>query len=96
MAQYKNIFDNMAAALECGICLNHLENPKTLNCSHSCCKDCIDDMLKFNQDGSATIACPMRCEGGDVFLTKDETTSKLIAPYQLKNILEIVRQENDR
>ena len=96
MAQQKSLLENISSALECGICMNQLENPKTLNCFHSFCKDCLDDMLKFNQDGSATLACPMRCPGVNVFITDGETTNKLKAPYHLKDVLELYKQENDR
>ena len=83
--------NEMQKALECSICLQELQDPKVLPCQHTFCKVCMDTILNFNNDGSATINCPLRCDGNTVIAT-DKTTNDLAAPYQLKHILDIMKR----
>ena len=47
--------EKLRSFLTCSICLDHLDNPKRLTCSHLFCKCCLEDLVEFSQDGSATI-----------------------------------------
>ena len=49
--------------MKCALCHEILLYPKTLPCTHTFCSSCLDDILKFNKDGSATLECPNKCEG---------------------------------
>ena len=84
---------SMESMLECRICLCLLDDPKGLQCQHSYCKDCLDDLLKFQPDGSATFSCVMKCEGV-VTIDAKCTTNELSAPYQLKGILDMYKSQN--
>ena len=66
--------------LECELCLERLDNPKMLDCSHSFCKSCLDTILEFQKDGSARIECPFRCKKKTV-LKNHETTNDLQARF---------------
>ena len=89
----RKFIESMESMLECRICLCLLDNPKGLQCQHSYCKDCLDDLLRFEPDGSATFSCVMKCEG-EVFIDNKSTTNDLSAPYQLKGILDMYKSQN--
>ena len=70
--------------LQCIVC----QKPgliKDLPCHHSFCKECLDDMLEFQDDGCATLTCSMKC-GGSVSLNQNETTISFPNKYPLKSI----------
>ena len=60
--------DTVRSILECAICIEELQDPKTLPCNHSFCKRCLADFLKSKyakKDGSlqkptmtTSILCP--------------------------------------
>lgn len=77
----------LAAILECKICLNTYHNRKQLNCGHTYCKDCLDDILQFRENGSAELSCPLRCTKRTI-LNQDETTASLMTVYSLTDILD--------
>ena len=79
--------DRFRKLLECTICLDLYENPKSLKCGHEFCQRCLEGILVFRPNGSATITCPMRCAEKTV-LKKDQTTNDLLTPYTVKNMLD--------
>ena len=42
---------------ECAVCLEVLNNPRTLHCEHSFCKECLDKVICINDD-CLLITCP--------------------------------------
>ena len=46
--------------LECAVCNEILNNPRTLKCEHSFCKECVDNMTLFKEN-QITLTCPL-CE----------------------------------
>ena len=82
-------------SIECPICQEPQLNPKHLPCHHSFCKGCLDDMVKFEQDGSAKIVCPMKCIG-NCFIKSNETTNSLPSNYSMQSVLDIVKASYDR
>ena len=65
---------------ECPKCKHSFYDPKTLECHHYFCKECLDGLLQFNQDGSANIQCPKKCRK-PTHLSQNDTTNSLI-PFQ--------------
>lgn len=45
------------AICKCAICLEVWRNPKTLNCDHAFCKDCLEDLYDPTQKPEG-ISCP--------------------------------------
>ncbi|XP_057303093.1 uncharacterized protein LOC130639900 [Hydractinia symbiolongicarpus] len=79
----------ISAMVECKICLETYHKPKHLNCGHTYCQDCLDDMLSFNEDGSAELNCPLRCPNKTI-INEHDTTSSLANSYCLSEILDTV------
>ena len=92
MAQHNNLLDRIAKQIECGICLQPFVNPRLLQCGHTYCKNCLDEVLVFNSDGSAVINCPKRCEGAN-HIPADKTTECLGVNYELQGIVDMFDQE---
>ena len=81
--------------MECSICLDRFSNPKMLMCGHQYCKDCLEDIMVFNGDGSATLICPMKCAKRTV-VGVDETVNDLPTPYAFMSILEASNTEKEQ
>lgn len=77
----------ISAMVECKICLEIYHKPKHLNCGHTYCQECLDDMLSFNEDGSAELNCPLRCANKTI-INEHDTTSSLANSYCLSEILD--------
>ncbi|XP_057314653.1 E3 ubiquitin-protein ligase TRIM56-like [Hydractinia symbiolongicarpus] len=83
--------DRISLMLECKICLDTYNTPKHLNCGHTYCHGCLDDILSFNEDGSAELNCPLRCSNKTI-INEHETTSYLPTSYCLADILNNVEE----
>ena len=81
--------DNITKALECGICLATVKNPRRLACEHSFCKSCLDKLLEFAVDGSCTIRCPKQCTKYTSISNKS-TTNDLGVDCMMKGITDMV------
>ncbi|XP_057310687.1 putative ankyrin repeat protein RBE_0319 [Hydractinia symbiolongicarpus] len=79
----------LAALLECKICLDTYHEPKQLNCGHTYCQGCLDGILLFMEDGSAELSCPVRCTKKTT-ITHEQTTSSLMKVFTLTGILDKV------
>ena len=83
--------DDLEEYFECSICLNVLDEPRNLNCNHTFCCTCIDDVITFNEDGSIEIICPTcRCS---TTLPMLQTTKDLRKPYVIFKLLEDIKNE---
>ncbi|KAJ4458476.1 hypothetical protein PAPYR_5873 [Paratrimastix pyriformis] len=49
--------------LSCQICYRVLREPVSLPCTHTFCKQCLQDWLSKYEHEPAKMQCPMRCEG---------------------------------
>ncbi|XP_057300600.1 tripartite motif-containing protein 2-like [Hydractinia symbiolongicarpus] len=79
-------------ALECNICLDAYLNPKYLNCGHTYCQQCLDDILQFQEDGSAELHCPLKCER-KTMIGRHETSSCLPTNFGLVEVMDEVSKE---
>ena len=92
MTSSSNPYDRFRKVLECSICLDVYEEPKTLKCAHEFCQYCLEDILVFHEDGSVTITCPLRCEE-KTHLNYDQTIANLGTPYTIKNMLDTLKED---
>ena len=50
---------------ECPVCMEIMLDPKTLQCQHSYCKECLEELVDISGDVGATVKCPM-CQATQV------------------------------
>ena len=81
--------------LECEVCWELLNDPRQLSCGHTYCRHCLDVLLKFDTNGTATIKCPRNCHD-QTFIGKDETTKILSINSAVSILLDIVNEEKRR
>lgn len=87
--------EKLGKYLECSICLSKYSNPQQLTCRHQFCKECLDNILEFQDDGSAVINCPNRCREQTV-IGKRQTTNDLGVSYEFKGMLEMLKLKDKK
>lgn len=53
-----DLFKDLSKDCECAICLEIMENPRSLDCRHSFCKDCLETTVDFNENSEVVLKCP--------------------------------------
>ena len=94
MASSREYFDEIAKLVVCHICLERLNDPRVLKCTHSFCKDCINKMLLVHNE-KCVIKCPLRCKH-DTVLSRGKTAGDLLSSIELKNILTYLEETEER
>ncbi|XP_071504788.1 uncharacterized protein [Diadema antillarum] len=77
--------------LECPICLTLFNQPKTLTCSHTFCKDCLESIVQ-TQPNQQTIKCPV-CREGTLVPSGD--VSKLQTNIPLSSLVDEVKTKSE-
>ena len=72
---------------ECAICLEFLNNPRTLQCEHSFCKECLDKIVNINED-CLSITCPT-CQMQQFF---QNGVQELRTSLIIKQMLDIINR----
>jgi len=85
--QIRNITD-------CSICLQKIVNAKILVCNHHFCKDCLESLLSFRQNGSATITCPLEDCAHETIINVNETVNDL-PTYEVEDTVETVESSGE-
>ena len=75
---------------KCAICLERVQQPKTLVCEHSFCQECLDEIVKINA-GVAVVKRPT-CQA-TTDLKPGETVASMKASLLLKQTLDILQQD---
>ncbi|XP_072163320.1 uncharacterized protein [Diadema setosum] len=76
--------------LECPICLTLFNQPKSLACSHTFCKDCLERIFQ-TQPNQQTISCPV-CRKGTPLPSRDVRKLQTIVP--LSSLVDEVKTQN--
>ncbi len=54
----KGVIEGVADELECAICNEHFNQPKYLQCMHTFCAGCLEDLAK-SRGGRKMLPCPL-------------------------------------
>ncbi|XP_038058536.1 tripartite motif-containing protein 45-like [Patiria miniata] len=80
----ESVLGSILSHLECSICHTRYQEPKMLDCSHSFCLRCIQELKQSQQPDDGKITCPL-CqrqtilpEGGVAKLNKNYTLMSLV------------------
>lgn len=92
MASNDSLKSEFEKLCECLICLDRMEDPRTLHCGHSFCKECLESLVKFEDNGVARIKCPNRCR--DHVLPPNKRVDLISCSLPMKQMLGVMQQQH--
>ena len=85
----QQLFKVLKKEAECSLCLETVNNPKTLPCIHSFCLECLDKHANFaRRQLQATIKCPV-CQTS-FQIPEGDSFKNLPASYHLNRLVEVL------
>ena len=85
----QQLFRNLQKEAECPLCLETVNNPKTLPCLHSFCLECLDKHAGFaRRQLQATIKCPV-CQAS-FQIPKGDSFKNLPTSYHLNRLVDVL------
>ena len=80
---------------QCGICLDTVKDPKTLNCQHTFCGECLMSSCKENNIGLMSLFCSIcRVRQPLVYHETDITTIK--SSFVIRQVMDVLKEWNER
>ena len=85
----QQLFKNLQKEAECPLCLETVNNPKTLPCLHSFCLECLDKHANFaRRQLQATIKCPV-CQTS-FQIPEGDSFKNLPTSYHLNRLVDVL------
>ena len=85
----QQLFTNLKKEAECPLCLDTVNNPKTLPCIHSFCLECLDKHANFaRRQLQATIKCPV-CQTS-FQIPEGDSFKNLPTSYHLNRLVDVL------
>ena len=85
----QQLFRNLQKEAECPLCLETVNNPKTLPCLHSFCLECLDKHAGFaRRQLQATIKCPV-CQTS-FQIPEGDSFKNLPSSYHLNRLVDVL------
>ena len=85
----QQLFTNLSKEAECPLCLETVNNPKTLPCLHSFCVECLDKHAGFaRRQLQATIKCPV-CQTS-FQIPEGDSFKNLPTSYHLNRLVDVL------
>ena len=85
----RQLFRDLQKEAECPLCLETVNNPKTLPCLHSFCLECLDKHANFaRRQLQATIKCPV-CQTS-FQIPEGDSFKNLPTSYHLNRLLDVL------
>ena len=85
----QKLFRNLQKEAECPLCLETVNNPKTLPCLHSFCLECLDKHANFaRRQLQATIKCPV-CQTS-FQIPEGDSFKNLPTSYHLNRLVDVL------
>ena len=88
MASSSDFQRSLKEKIKCKICNQQITNPRTLQCDHSFCKECLEDKIIFSKNAVNKILCPV-CKS-DHLLQDGETVSDLKPKDHIIQVLKLL------
>ena len=96
MASSRNVpLDELEVLLECPICMDRINDPRSLPCFHNFCKVCLEKYVEGLRDGKnvETFPCPT-CRS-EFPLKSNENVEGMAGNYFIRNMLEVVTLQQE-
>ena len=89
----QQLFKSLKKEAECPLCLDTVENPKTLPCLHSFCLECLDKLANFaRRQLQTTIKCPV-CQTSFP-IPETDIIAILPSPFYLNRLVDVLALED--
>ena len=92
MQAQNHLVRELSEDCQCLLCTDTMENPRSLACRHSYCKECLEKFVVFNSTSQVVIKCPYKCPNETVLRQGQTVGSGLSAELSLKKNLEILKR----
>lgn len=92
--EVQQLFKDLKKEAECPLCLETLNNPKTLPCLHSFCLLCLNNLARFaRRKKKTTIKCPV-CQAS-FQIPEGETFDIFPTSFHLNRLVDILALGGD-
>ena len=90
----RQLVDNLKKEAECPVCLDTLKEPKTLQCLHSFCLECLNKLANFaRRQLETTIKCPVCLTSFQI--PEGDTFTGLPTSFHLNRLVDILALGDD-
>ena len=90
----QELFKSLKKEAECPLCLDTVENPKTLPCLHSFCQECLDKLTNVaRRQLQTSINCPLCQTSFPIPYT--DTFANLPSSFHLNRLVDVLVLEYD-
>ena len=87
--EVQQLFKNLKKEAECPLCIETVNNPKTLPCLHSFCLECLDKLAGFaRRQLQTTIKCPV-CQTS-FQIPEGDTFNNLPTSFHLNRLVDVL------
>ena len=87
--EVQELFKNLKKEAECPLCIETVNNPKTLPCLHSFCLECLDKLAGFaRRQLQTTIKCPV-CQTS-FQIPEGDTFNNLPTSFHLNRLVDVL------
>ena len=94
MASSRNVpLDELESLLECPICMERINDPRSLPCFHNFCKVCLHKYVEGLRDGKNVEMFPCPTCRSEFSLKSNENVEGMAGNYLIRNMLVMTLQQ---
>ena len=96
MASSRNVsLDELESLLECPICMERINDPRSLPCFHNFCKVCLHKYVEGLRDGKNIEMFPCPTCRSEFSLKSNENVEGMAGNYFIRNMLEVMTLQQE-
>ena len=96
MASSRNVsLDELESLLECPICMERINDPRSLPCFHNFCKVCLHKYVEGLRGGKNVEMFPCPTCRSEFSLKSNENVEGMAGNYFIRNMLEVMTLQQE-